>query len=104
MRKLIFMAMLALLATSCQNKEQNDKAPITKPEITIEGGRLTPEALWAMGRINSVLPNEQTNQLAYTVSYYSVEDNGWKAEAGEFQALIGPSSADIRTTASFELK
>ena len=75
MRKLIFMAMLALLATSCQNKEQNDKAPITKPEITIEGGRLTPEALWAMGRINSVLPNEQTNQLAYTVSYYSVEEN-----------------------------
>ena len=38
------------------------------------------------------------------LSYYSVEDNGWKAEAGEFQALIGPSSADIRTTASFELK
>ena len=75
MRKLIFMAMLALLATSCQNKEQNDKAPITKPEITIEGGRLTPEALWAMGRINSVLPNEQTGQIAYTVSYYSVAEN-----------------------------
>ena len=75
MRKLIFMATLALLATSCQTKEEATKAPITKPEITIEGGRLTPEALWAMGRINSVLPNEQTNQLAYTVSYYSVEEN-----------------------------
>ena len=75
MRKLIFMATLALLATSCQTKEEATKAPITKPEITIKGGRLTPEALWAMGRINSVLPNEQTNQLAYTVSYYSVEEN-----------------------------
>ena len=75
MRKLIFMATLALLATSCQTKEEATKAPITKPEITIEGGRLIPEALWAMGRINSVLPNEQTNQLAYTVSYYSVEEN-----------------------------
>ena len=75
MRKLIFMATLALLATSCQTHEDATKAPITKPEITIEGGRLTPEALWAMGRINSVLPNEQTNQLAYTVSYYSVEEN-----------------------------
>ena len=75
MRKLIFMATLALLATSCQTKEDATKAPITKPEITIEGGRLTPEALWAMGRINSVLPNEQTKQLAYTVSYYSVEEN-----------------------------
>ena len=75
MRKLIIMAALALLATSCQHKEDVTKAPITKPEITIQGGRLTPEALWAMGRINSVLPNEQTNQLAYTVSYYSVEEN-----------------------------
>ena len=75
MRKLIIMATLALLATSCQHKEDATKAPITKPEITIQGGRLTPEALWAMGRINSVLPNEQTNQLAYTVNYYSVEGN-----------------------------
>ena len=75
MRKLIIMATLALLATSCQHKEDATKAPITKPEITIQGGRLTPEALWAMGRINSVLPNEQTNQLAYTVSYYNVEEN-----------------------------
>ena len=38
------------------------------------------------------------------LSYYSIEENGWKAEAGEFQALIGPSSEDIRATASFELK
>ena len=75
MRKLIFMATLALLAASCQTKEDTTKAPITKPQITIEGGRFTPEALWAMGRINSVLPNELTNQLAYTVSYYSVEEN-----------------------------
>lgn len=69
------MATLALLATSCQNKADATKVPITKPEITIKGGRLTPEALWAMGRINSVLPNEQTEQIAYTVSYYSVEEN-----------------------------
>ena len=38
------------------------------------------------------------------LSYYSIEENGWKAEAGEFQALIGPSSEDIRATASFELE
>ena len=75
MRKIIFMATLALLATACQPNKDSDKAPITKPEITIEGGRFTPEALWAMGRINSVLPNEATGQIAYTVSYYSVEEN-----------------------------
>ena len=75
MRKFIFMATLALLATSCQSKEAETKSPITKPTITIPGGRLTPEALWAMGRINSVLPNSETGQIAYTVSYYSVEEN-----------------------------
>ena len=52
MRKFIFMATLALLASSCKTNEET-KVPISKPEITIQGGRLTPEALWAMGRINS---------------------------------------------------
>ena len=75
MRKIIFMATLALLTVACQNPKDCDKAPITKPEITIEGGRLTPEALWAMGRINSVVPNAETGEIAYTISYYSVEEN-----------------------------
>ena len=75
MRKFILMATLALLASSCQTKEEGTKTPITKPAITIEGGRLTPEALWAMGRINSVLPHETNGTIAYTVSYYSVEEN-----------------------------
>ena len=75
MRKFILMATLALLATSCQTKEEGTKTPITKPAITIEGGRLTPEALWAMGRINSILPHETNGTIAYTISYYSVEEN-----------------------------
>ena len=75
MRKFIFMATLALLATACQTNKETEKTPITKPQITIEGGRLTPEALWAMGRINSVHPDAKTGKIAYTVSYYSVEEN-----------------------------
>ena len=69
------MATLALLTAACQTEKNSDKIPITKPEISIEGGRLTPEALWAMGRINSVIPNAETGEIAYTVSYYSVEEN-----------------------------
>jgi len=75
MRNIIFMATLALMATACQPKDNATKAPITKPEITIEGGRLTPETLWAMGRINSVHPDEQSGRIAYTIRYYSVEEN-----------------------------
>ena len=65
---------MALVGASCQKAEEG-KAPITKPQITIEGGRLTPEGLWAMGRIGSVTSDIETGWLAYTVSYYSVEEN-----------------------------
>ena len=72
----ILMASIALLLTSCgSGSTDTDKAPITKPEITIEGDRLTPEGLWAMGRIGSVKSDIETGLLAYTVSYYSVQEN-----------------------------
>ena len=71
---LLIMATIALVSASCA-KQEDQKAPITKPQITIEGGRLTPEGLWAMGRIGSVKSDIETGWLAYTVSYYSVEEN-----------------------------
>ena len=64
-----------MLGTSCAKKADDGKAPISKPQITIEGGRLTPEGLWAMGRIGSVKSDIETGLLAYTVSYYSVAEN-----------------------------
>ena len=74
--KIWTMAAIAMLGVSCA-KESTDtsKAPVTKPQISIEGGRLTPEGLWAMGRIGSVKSDIETGLLAYTVSYYSVEEN-----------------------------
>ena len=68
------MAALALVGTSCQKAEEG-KAPITKPQITIEGGRLTPEGLWAMGRIGSYSVSPDGTQVSYQVTYYSVEEN-----------------------------
>ena len=74
--KLLTMAALAMLLTGCAQKQQTDtKEPITKPQITLKGDRLTPEALWAMGRIGSVKADIETGLIAYTVSYYSVEEN-----------------------------
>ncbi len=48
---------------------------IGRSDIRIEGGRLTPEALWAMGRISGVAPSPDAAKIAYTVSYYSVPQN-----------------------------
>ena len=69
------MATLALFTAACNTEQESTKKPITKPQITIPSGRLTPEALWAMGRINSVHPDPTSGVVAYTISYYSVEEN-----------------------------
>ena len=85
------MALMSLVGTSCQKAEEG-KAPITKPQITIEGGRLTPEGLWAMGRIGSVKSDIETGWLAYTVSYYSVEENrstSWIRICNPFEEVTG---------------
>ena len=69
--------MAALVMTSllgCQTKT-TDQPLIGKQEITIEGGRLTPEALWAMGRIGSAQLNKESQEIVYQVSYYSVKEN-----------------------------
>ncbi len=74
--KLLTMAAIAMMLGGCAQKQQtDDKQPITKPQITLTGDRLTPEALWAMGRIGSVKADIETGLIAYTVSYYSVEEN-----------------------------
>ena len=69
------ISMLSMLSSCGEKPQTDDKQPITKPQITLQGDRLTPEALWAMGRIGSVKSDIETGLLAYTVSYYSVEEN-----------------------------
>ena len=104
MRKIIFMATLALLTAACQNNKENDKLPITKPDITISSGRLTPEALWAMGRINSVHPDEQSGRIAYTISYYSVEENrstSWIRVCQHAQSPIANSQSPLELIDEF---
>ena len=52
-----------------------DKPVIGKQEIRIKNKKLTPEALWAMGRIGNSSISPDGKQIAYTVSYYSVKEN-----------------------------
>lgn len=54
-----------------------DNAPslIGKNEIKIEGQRMTPEALWAMGRIGDFDVSPDGKKIVYTVAYYSVPQN-----------------------------
>ena len=72
------MAAALMLASSCtevKQKGQGYEPIIGKQEITIKDGRLTPEALWAMGRIGSLSISPDGKKIAYTVAYYSVPEN-----------------------------
>ena len=48
---------------------------IGKSSIKVENGRLTPESLWAMGRIGAVSVSPDASKVLYGVSYYSVPKN-----------------------------
>ena len=65
----------ALCSCNDSGEKKTDASFIGKHEIKIEGGRMTPEALWAMGRIGSMSPSPDGKQIAYGVSYYSVPEN-----------------------------
>ena len=50
-------------------------ALVKQSSMAFKTDLLTPEALWAMGRIGNVALSPDGQQMVYTVSYYSVEQN-----------------------------
>ncbi len=75
----LLMATTIVAGALCSCTESGEKKADTpfigKNEIKIEGDRMTPEALWAMGRIGNVSPSPDGKQIAYGVTYYSVPEN-----------------------------
>ncbi len=75
----IWMMCMGMAAAACGNPQGQAQAeggdPIGRQDIRPEGRRMTPEALWAMGRIGGVAVSPDGKQVAYTVSYYSVPQN-----------------------------
>ncbi len=74
----LFMALLSLF--NCQavdeHKKAKDDAPlIGKPEIRLKSDRMTPEVLWAFGRVSDPQVSPDGKTVLYGVSYYSIEQN-----------------------------
>lgn len=72
---MMMSAAMTLSVCSTNVAAQTEQALIRKSEIKIEGKRMTPEALWAMGRIGGVSISLDGNKIVYTVGYYSVAEN-----------------------------
>ena len=65
--------MLALMVLSNANAGENDV--IGKQNIKLKSRMMTPEALWAMGRIGGVEASPNGQKVVYQVGYYSVKQN-----------------------------
>ena len=80
------MMATSLLVASCNAGTGKDAeasaagSAIGKSDIKIENGRMTPEALWAFGRIGGMSVSPDGKKVAYTVSYYSVAENKGNSE------------------------
>ena len=74
MKKILTIVAAALLL-SAGNANAQENVTIGKQHITVAEGRMTPEALWAMGRISSYSASPDAKHIVYQVGYYSVKHN-----------------------------
>ena len=74
-KKVITIAVAALLLTACGTQNESDKVNIQKQTIQLESDQMTPEALWAMSRIGGYQASPDGQHIVYQTGYYSVEEN-----------------------------
>ena len=74
MKKLITIVALVALMLPGSLKAQ-DEVKIGKQNIKLTSNLMTPEALWAMGRIATAEASADGKQIVYQVGYYSVKAN-----------------------------
>ena len=66
---------LAAAALTMGGTAANAQTMIEKSNIKVESHLMTPEALWAMGRIGGAQASPDGKKIVYQVGYYSVKEN-----------------------------
>lgn len=69
------LLLAAVLMFSAPAGAQNETDVIGKQNIKLASKTMTPEALWAMGRISSYEASPDGKRIVYQVGYYSVKQN-----------------------------
>ena len=70
---LTILLAVVLILPATANKQSEDV--IGKQNIKLQSRLMTPEALWAMGRIGSAAVSPDGSKIVYQVGYYSVKQN-----------------------------
>jgi len=97
----ITFAVLALLASCAKKQETSDEKVIGKPEIQVQDGRFTPEVMWSLGKMGEYAVSPDGKQIAYTMTYYSMEENKGNAEI-YLLPTEGGDAVRLTTTAQSE--
>lgn len=74
MNKATILATALSICCSSVNAQENASF-IGKSNITLQSDLMTPEALWAMGRIGTAQASPDGKHIIYQVGYYSVRQN-----------------------------
>ena len=75
MKKAILIIAVAILAAMPGTLKAQDDVNIGKQNVQLKSDLMTPEALWAMGRIGSYAASPDGSKIVYQVGYYSVKHN-----------------------------
>jgi dipeptidyl aminopeptidase/acylaminoacyl peptidase len=79
MKQLIFTLLIMTLCATPSHAIDEAKL-IEKSDFKVQNGVMTPEALWAFGRVGDVSVSPDGKKVLYSVRYYSVEQNKSNAD------------------------
>ncbi|NTV82980.1 MAG: S9 family peptidase, partial [Bacteroidales bacterium] len=76
MKRIILFAIVAFIITGygCKPKVQEEPL-IGKKNLKLETDRMTPEVLWALGRVGEFEVSPDRKQVLFSITYYDVERN-----------------------------
>ncbi len=75
MKKIGIISFVVMLFFGTQMTAQQQNEIITKQNLTLESDLMTPEVLWAFGRVSDPQTSPDGTVVMYGVSYYSVPQN-----------------------------
>ncbi|MBP1664440.1 MAG: WD40-like beta Propeller containing protein [Bacteroidetes bacterium] len=92
---------LSAVVSACDTKK-DEGSIIEKKVPVIENGLMTPEVLWAFGRVGNMEVSPDETKILYSVSYYSVEQNKSNSELFVMN-VDGSGKKQITKTANKEI-
>ena len=75
LKSMLTATVLSLVSAQAADAQPAAADFIGKQTPVFQSDRMTPEALWAMGRIGGFNPSPDGKEAVYSVSYYSVKQN-----------------------------